>query len=324
MVVKCELIYPFMVLKPRYMRGFFVVPLLAVNQALSQGLRMICFSPWARLILLLGFAFGVSVTIIGETSLKSSLTFYASFDKGIDADIAKGDNRLFTLVDKKPKEGNHTENLTQLAKGKGITGGALLFTKRDAKWLFYDGVENFSFDKNNWSGTVSFWLKVDPINELDPGYVDPIQITPNTWNDASFFVDFNKDGNPRSFRLGAFADKKMWNPDNKNIPEPQRPLVPAKSNPFSKDKWTHVAFTWERFNTGKKNGIASLYLNGKKEGSITEWNQQYSWSGKPHRILIGLYYMGLFDELACFKRALSAKDIKRIHAHKKDLKSLIR
>ena len=285
---------------------------------------MICFSPWVRLLLLLGFIFGSSFTIIGESSLKSSLTFYASFDKGIDADIAQGDNRLFTLVDKKPKEGNHTGNLTQLAKGKGIKGGALLFTKRDAKWLFYDGMKNFSFDKNNWSGTVSFWLKVDPINELDPGYVDPIQITPNTWDDASFFVDFNKDGNPRSFRLGAFADKKIWNPDNKNIPEPLRPLVPAKSNPFSKDKWTHVAFTWERFNTGKKNGIASLYLNGKKEGSITEWNQQYSWSGKPHRILIGLYYMGLFDELACFNRALSEKEIRALHAHKKDLKSLIR
>ena len=140
---------------------------------------------------------------------------------------------------------------------------------------------------------MSFWLKVDPINELDAGYVDPIQITPNTWNDASFFVDFNKEGNPRSFRLGAFADKNIWNPDNKDIPEPQRPLVPAKSNPFSKDKWTHVVFTWERFNTNKKNGVASLYLNGKKEGSITEWNQQYPWSGKPHRILIGLYYLSL-------------------------------
>jgi hypothetical protein len=167
-------------------------------------------------------------------------------------------------------------------------------------------------------------MKVDPINELDPGYVDPIQITPNTWNDASFFVDFNKDGNPRAFRLGAFADRAVWNPTKKEVPEPQRPLVPAKSHPFSKDKWTHVAFTWKRFNTGKKDGIATLYLNGKKEGSITGWNQQFSWSGKPHRILIGLNYMGLFDELACFNRALSAKEIKRIHAHQATLPKLLK
>jgi len=277
-----------------------------------------------RLAFGLALAAAVTLAAAADSSLKSSVTFYASFDSGTDADLAKGDKRLFTLVDKQPKAGNHTEGMTSLAKGKGLSGGALHFTKRKAKWLFYDGANNFRFAEKNWSGTVSFWLKVDPINELDPGYVDPIQITPNAWNDASFFVDFNKDGNPRTFRLGAFADRAVWNPTKKEVPEPQRPLVPAKSHPFSKDKWTHVAFTWKRFNTGKKDGIATLYLNGKKEGSITGWNQQFSWSGKPHRILIGLNYMGLFDELACFNRALSAKQIKRIHTEQSTLAKLLK
>ena len=100
--------------------------------------------------------------------------------------------------------------------------------------------------------------------------------------------------------------------------------MPAKSNPFSKDKWTHVAFTWKKFNTGKKDGVATLYLNGKNEGSITGWNQQFSWSGKPHRILIGLYYMGLFDDLACFNRALTDKEIKRLHARPTSLAKLLK
>tara|TARA_Y100000766_G_scaffold82183_1_gene69905 strand:- start:60 stop:932 length:873 start_codon:yes stop_codon:yes gene_type:complete len=251
-----------------------------------------------------------------ELSIKKALTFYASFDGGTDADISRGDKRLFTLIGKEPKLGNKTEGMSRIVKNKGLSGDALLFTKRNAKWLLYDGANNFHFAEKNWSGSVSFWLKVDPINGLDPGYVDPIQITPNTWNDASFFVDFAKDGNPRSFRLGAFADKSVWNPENKNIPEPQRPLVPAKSNPFSSDKWTHVAFTWENFNTRKKDGVATLYLNGKNEGSITKWNQKFSWAGKPHRILIGLNYMGLFDELACFNRALSSKEVKHIFDHR--------
>ena len=275
-----------------------------------------------RLATALVLAAFLPATTAADALLKSALTFYASYDKGLDADLAKGDNQLYTLVNKQPKAGNHTENKSRLAKGKGLTGDALLFTKRNAKWLFYDGVKNFKFEKKNWSGTVSFWLKVDPINELDPGYVDPIQITPFTWNNASFFVDFNKDGNPRSFRLGAFADKPVWNPENKDVPEPQRPLVPAKSNPFSKEKWTHVAFTWERFNTGKKDGVSSLYLNGKKEGSITGWNQQFSWSGKPHRILIGLNYMGLFDDLSCFNRALSDNEIAKLYASPDHLKKL--
>ena len=251
-----------------------------------------------------------------ELSIKKALTFYASFDGGTDADISRGDKRLFTLIGKEPKLGNKTEGMSRIVKNKGLSGDALLFTKRNAKWLLYDGAKNFHFAEKNWSGSVSFWLKVDPINGLDPGYVDPIQITPNTWNDASFFVDFAKDGNPRSFRLGAFADKSVWNPENKDIPEPQRPLVPAKSNPFSSDKWTHVAFTWENFNTRKKDGVATLFLNGKNEGSITKWNQKFSWSGKPHRILIGLNYMGLFDELACFNRALSSKEVKHIFDHR--------
>jgi len=281
-------------------------------------------SSLSRLVIALGLVAVTTGVYAKDNSLKSALTFYASFDNGTDADLAKGDKRLYTLVDKKPKAGNHTENLTQLAKGKGLTGDALLFTKRNAKWLFYDGAKNFEFKEKSWSGTLSFWMKVDPINGLDPGYVDPIQVTPFTWNNASFFVDFNKDGNPRSFRLGAFADKPVWNPENKDVPEPQRPLVPAKSNPFSKDKWTHVAFTWKKFNTGKKDGVATLYLNGKNEGSITGWNQQFSWSGKPHRILIGLYYMGLFDDLACFNRALTDKEIKRLHARPASLANLMK
>ncbi|MDC0201042.1 LamG domain-containing protein [Verrucomicrobia bacterium] len=273
-------------------------------------------SPFLRLIF--GLAFIVSITTgqSADLSPKKALTFYASFDHGTDADIARGNKRLFTLIDKKPKPGNQTEGMSRLVKGKGVSGDALLFTKRNAKWLLYDGAKNFHFAEKNWAGSVSFWIKVDPINGLDPGYVDPIQITPNTWNDASFFVDFAKDGNPRSFRLGAFADKPVWNPENKDVPEPQRPLVPAKSNPFSSEKWTHVAFTWERFNTGKKDGVATLYLNGKKEGIINGWNQQFSWAEKPHRILIGLNYMGLFDELACFNRALSVNEIKQIYTQR--------
>ncbi len=299
------------------------MPELAIGQSLGQVVRMnrsILF----RLAIGLAWLVAIIPGQAADPALKSGLTFYASFDNGTDADLAKGDKRLHTLVDKKPKAGNHTDNLTRVAKSEGLTGNALLFTKRNAKWLFYDGAKNFEFKEKNWSGTLSFWMKVDPINGLDPGYVDPIQVTPFTWNNASFFVDFDKGGNPRSFRLGAFADKPVWNPENKDVPEPERPLVPAKSNPFSKEKWTHVAFTWERFNTGKKDGVATLYINGKNEGSITGWNQQFSWAGKPHRILIGLNYMGLFDDLACFNRALSAKEIKRIHAQQAALAKLLK
>ena len=82
-----------------------------------------------------GLALAASATVAdaADSSLKPALTFYASFDSGTDADLAKGDKRLFTLVDKQPKPGNHTDGMTRLAKGKGLSGGALLFTRRKAK-----------------------------------------------------------------------------------------------------------------------------------------------------------------------------------------------
>ena len=66
-------------LNPRFMRGFFM-PLLAVNKVLSQGLLMMSYSPFARLILFFGFIFAAGLTIIADNSLNSALTFYASFD----------------------------------------------------------------------------------------------------------------------------------------------------------------------------------------------------------------------------------------------------
>ena len=82
-------------------RGFFM-PGLAVGQALGQAPQM---SPSFHLRLVIAFCLftvmpGMSAS---EASLKTALTFYASFDKGTDADLAKGDKRLHTLVDKQPK-----------------------------------------------------------------------------------------------------------------------------------------------------------------------------------------------------------------------------
>ena len=59
------------------------------------------------------------------------------------------------------------------------------------------------YAKSNWSGAVSFWLRLDPDTDLEAGYCDPLQNTPREWNDAAFWVDFSKDERPRHFRLGA-------------------------------------------------------------------------------------------------------------------------
>ena len=50
-----------------------------------------------RLAFGLALAGVVTLADAADSALKPALTFYASFDHGTDADLAKGDKRLFTL-----------------------------------------------------------------------------------------------------------------------------------------------------------------------------------------------------------------------------------
>ena len=255
-------------------------------------------------------------------AVREALTFHASFDQGIHAEFSRGDGTLHTCLQPNNQPdataGLNAEGKTRHLKEGGLAGGALQFTARDAKWIFFPGLDNVVFNKENWAGTISVWLRLDPENDLDPGYTDPIQLTPRKWNDAAFFVDFDKGGDPRDFRLGAFADLGVWNPENKNvneIPEDRRPLAMVSAPPFSRERWTHVLFTWERFNTGQKDGVSKLYLNGRLRGEIKGWEQTFSWSeAEEVRLFLGLNYIGLLDELSCFSRALGANEVKSLYA----------
>ncbi len=266
-------------------------------------------------------AAGASLTGVpsarADNDWKAALTLHASFDRGTDADFAKGDARLWTLTDRKEqvgKPGLHTNGLSERVATGGRFGGALRFHKHEAPWIFFLAEGNLPYRPSNWSGTVSVWLQCDPLDGLAPGYCDPVQITPRTWNDAAFFLDFNKEGRPRAFRLGAFADKDIWNPEGGEIPEEKRPLLTARKPSFGKDRWTHVVFTWEGFNNGGKEGRARLYLDGKLNGTLTGWNQQFTWKdNETARLLLGLNYVGLLDEFSCFGRALTGVEIMELY-----------
>jgi len=247
--------------------------------------------------------------------IKASMRFHASFDRGMEAELAQGDPSIYTRTSTQPEEtvrrGLHTQGKTNWSAQGGLKGGAALhFTDRDAAWIFYRGEENVAYKKSDWEGTISLWLRLDPEEDLAPGYADPLQLTTRAWNDAAFFVDFNQDGNPRDFRLGAFADLQVWNPENKDLAESERPLLPVKAPPFSRDAWTHVCFTWSDFNSGDRGAIARLYLNGKDQGQITGWDQRFTW--KPEeamRLYLGLNYIGWLDEVSSFDRCLDATEI---------------
>jgi Domain of Unknown Function (DUF1080)/Concanavalin A-like lectin/glucanases superfamily len=255
-------------------------------------------------------------------TLKKHLTFLASFDQGFDADIGPADKRIRTAEDlerKKSSPGMHIDAV-KIAANQGRHGGAIHFEKKTPQSLFYSGA-SIGYRKENWSGTASAWMKLDANEDLLPGYCDPLLISDKQWDKAAFFIDFDKDL-PRDFRLGVFPDFEVWNPSNtpwEKIAVADRPMVVVKKPPFARDKWTHICFTWEGANHPEGvPGRASLYVNGVLQGTNSQ-NLKYSWQADQAAIMLGIYYIGLMDEIATFDRALNAQQVKLLYELPKGL-----
>ena len=213
----------------------------------------------------------------------------------------------------------------KLEPKSGRFGGAVKFSKSNGPIVFFKADKNFSAPAANWTGSVSFWLKTDMANDLAEGFCDPVQITSKQWDDASFFVEFEKRATGIPFRLGVYADKPVWNPTNRkfeDIPVGERPLVVVAKPPFNANQWTHVAFTFERFNSGKQDGIATLYLNGEQQGELADRTQTYSWDPSKSAVMLGLSYIGMMDDFGLFDRALTTDEIVYVYGLKNGLSEL--
>lgn len=257
--------------------------------------------------------------------LAEALTFAATFDRSFDADLARGDHRMFTvkMVDgeRTARPGMHNPN-NMIGYGKGLNGNALVFTKKSMPPIFFPAKENINYDTEDWSGTISLWLSLDPENDLEPGYVDPIQITDSDYNDAALWVDFS-DKNPRSFRMGLYGDLNVWNP--KNISPDENPafnerLLPAEDRPFGTGIWTHIVIVYSNLNTDK--GKAEFYINGKSQGS-RDIPEPFTWDLDQAKIFLGLNYTGLMDEISLFNRALTAEEVRRLYELPGGLEALV-
>jgi hypothetical protein len=263
-----------------------------------------------------------------HSALRKALTFHASFDGKVDADFAKGDAKLHTLVSRRPvkvETGLIAGEKVLHARGQGRFGDCLHFKDNSGPRIYFKAQDNLVYKQKNWRGTVSLWLRTTPDEDIPKGYTDPLQITPRSALDACFFTEFGIE-DPRPFRLGVFSDKTAWNPENKpnkEIALTDRPLIGVENPPFSRDRWTHIVFTWEGFNNGDKRGIAKLYLDGKPQGEMTGWNQQFTWDLAKTEIRLGVKFVGHLDELSCFNRPLKADEIRRLNGLAGGVKSLL-
>jgi hypothetical protein len=259
--------------------------------------------------------------------LSKALRFHASFDSGPDADFGFGNRKIYTaasykaLQDSKPGIGNPD---VVIAKGQGRFGDALQFRKKNTMAVFFWAENNVPYSNRDWKGTISFWLNLTPDEDLAPGYCDPIQVTDKAFNNAAIWTDFTRDDKPRHFRLGLFGDLKVWNP--KGLPPEQdanfnQRTIVVTQPPFTRGKWTHVVITWTALNT-KNGGVARLYLNGQPQGSAKDIREPFTWNESQSTIRLGVNYVGLWDELSVFGRALGDKEVETLYQLKHGVGSL--
>jgi hypothetical protein len=255
-----------------------------------------------------------------NSKLRDALLLHASFDKGLDADFAVGDPKLYSTGDNKnrveAKPGLPAGDIVKVAKGQGRHGDALQFTTKMKPTVFFHGEKNLNYQATNWSGSASFWMKLDPDKDLEPGYCDPVQFVAQAWGEGNMFVEFSKDETPRHFRYAIMCITKMWNPNGRKweeIPVKERPMVQVEKPPFGRDRWTHITFTFTNINSGKADAVGKLYMNGEYKGSFDNREQKFNWDVSKSAVTMGLSYIGMLDDLAIFNRPLTEAEVKAIY-----------
>lgn len=247
--------------------------------------------------------------------LAEALTLHASFDKGLHAEFSRGDKTCYVVQGKELVSAAPTDEV-RLVPDAGRFGGALHFTKKgNFRPTFKDGGV-LGYNDRGWNATVSVWLRLNPDQDLEPGYCDPVQIVGDDGKKGFIFLEWSKDETPRFFRYAIRPLFHIWNPDNvqwADIPFDKRPMVQVARAPFSRDAWTHVVFTLANINDKTKPPFGRLYLNGALQGSIENWDLTFGWDPEKVLLVLGAAYVGHLDDLAVFSRDLTDGEVKHLY-----------
>ena len=258
--------------------------------------------------------------------LSTALTMHASFDKEIHADFSKGDRFGYVRKGKENVKAESNEE-AKIAQGAGKFGSALWFPKKGNFRPQFNNAKVLDYNEKHWSSTISVWLKLDPNKDLEPGYCDPVQIVGNDTKKGFIFLEWSKDESPRYFRYAIRPLFNIWNPTNvqwADIPFNKRPMVQVEKAPFSRNEWTHVVFTVENINDKSKKPKGQLFINGKLQGSIENWDLTLGWDPAQVLLVLGASYVGHMDDLGVFNRALNDTEVKDLFELKKGISELDR
>src|SRR5581483_3921536 len=118
-------------------------------------------------------------------AVRKAVTLYASFDDKVQADFGGGNLTLATRFNHPIDKGKfvfepgYNNQAFRIAKGKGVSGGALEAVDvlpRNGRIMF-PAQGNIAFKKGGWAGSVSAWINTDPNTLLKTPFCDPVQIT---------------------------------------------------------------------------------------------------------------------------------------------------
>lgn len=210
--------------------------------------------------------------------LASAMTFYASFEDGMDAAQARDDRRIYSapsygeLADRGPWYWGQN---VSTAHDSGAAGHALSFNGDLTQALFYSAVGNVSWSEG---GAISFWIQ--------PGESagTPVSIAPVGDGGAGLAVTL--DASELSVAVGGQQ-------------------VTAKGGELQGEQWINVVVSIAN------GGEATLYLNGAEQGSAQYLAEAGS---EPATIRLAVDYAGLLDELAIFDRAVTAAEVRFLYS----------
>ena len=255
--------------------------------------------------------------------LRQALTLHASFDHGLDADFSRGDPKIKFAGVPKGQPAGPGESI-KVVPGAGRFGGAMHVTKKNPIRPYFSGPGAINYNSADWSGSVSVWLRLTPDEDLEPGYCDPVQIIGDDSKKGFMFLEWSKDEKPRHFRYAIRPLVEIWNPrglDWAKMTDAERPMVALPTAPFSRERWTHVVFTFHRVNTGKS-ARGELFLDGKSRGVIRDWDLRFGWQADKVQLVLAAAYVGQMDDLAAFDRALTASEVAQLFALKNGIRDL--
>jgi hypothetical protein len=258
--------------------------------------------------------------VISNDSLRSAVSFYASFDVRAQGDCGRGDLRLWTRADDPAGNGRkvirlgYDESAIRVAPDSGVRRGALEFRGRSPHnaFVYFPASGKIAVREGGWGGAVSLWINADLAKIIGTGPWDPLLVVEKSWNDGAVWCDFAPGPAPRDLRIGLFPSvAKDGVPPT--LDEGEQIWLRVKSPAFEANRWHHLVQVWDQFDSGKRNAWTSCYLDGKPVGRIEGRDATMAWEIDRVRFQIGSGLIGMIDEVAMFDRALVDDEVTRLY-----------